>query len=488
MVSARRAGDYGFAVLVTGAAVVLPLALPHYVQQPAVFLVFSLAVMSASLRGGLGPGLLATLLGGAGCLYWFIEPRDSFQLSSPHDAVALALFFLVGSCVSGIAAALHGFRRSLRRSNDELLRADRRKDEFLAMLGHELRNPMAAIRHSTSLLDDPRPDVAQRARRILDRQGRLVSRLVDDLLDATRLTTGKMALHIARVQLNPLVARALESSASALGNGAAPVIHFAPAPGDVWLEADPQRIEQVVENLVGNAVKFTQEGGEISVETASEGGSAVIRVSDTGVGIPPERLGRLFVMFEQLDEPRGRERGLGIGLALVKQLVGLHGGTVEARSEGHGKGSQFTVRLPRAATPPAPEPSIEVEAPTHPVRRLLIVEDNPDAADVLAALLRSWGNEVAVASDGVSALAEARAHPPEIVLMDLGLPGLDGFEVARRLREMSETRSAYIAAVSGFGGADDRRHAKAAGFDAYLIKPVDPQALQRLLSQPSIRS
>ena len=382
---------------------------------------------------------------------------------------------------------------------EELRRKDQRKDEFLAMLAHELRNPLAAIRNAVALGSDP-TDAAEIewAMEVINRQMRQLSRLIDDLLDMSRITQGKVQL-----RKEPLDAAAILNSAvetvRPLMEERQHELTVALRPGTLQLEADPTRLEQIVVNLLANAAKYTEKGGEISLRARQEDGKIVIRVRDNGVGIPTEKLPQMFELFAQGDRTLARsEGGLGIGLTLVRSLTEMHGGTVEAFSEGQNRGSEFVVRLP--ASPAAPPPVTEAVVPggssrpartpaaapqaTPPAgntRRVLVVDDNVDSARGTALILSRYGYDVRVAYDGPGALSAAQEHRPEFVLLDIGLPGMDGYEVAQRLRQDTTMAAVRLVAVSGYGQESDRRRSQEAGFDQHLVKPVDPGALLELL-------
>ncbi len=370
----------------------------------------------------------------------------------------------------------------------ELQEVDRRKDEFLAMLAHELRNPLAPITNAVQILKMPQADAAVigRARDMMERQVQQLTRLVDDLLDVSRIMRGKIELRKERLDLAAAVTRAVETAQpliEASGHELTVSLPSEPVP----LDADPVRLAQVIANLLNNAAKYTEPGGKIWLTAAREGDEAVVRVKDTGIGIAPALLAHIFDLFVQADHARGRAQGgMGIGLTLVRSLVGLHGGRVEAHSDGPNRGSEFVIRLPalpqagqsRAAEPAAPPDA----APAR--RRVLVVDDNADAADSLALVLRLEGQEVCVAHDGTKALELAAAFRPEVVFLDLGMPGMDGYEVARRLRGQPGLEQVVLVALTGWGQDEDRRRTREARFDHHLTKPADPEALRRLLSGP----
>jgi PAS domain S-box-containing protein len=369
-----------------------------------------------------------------------------------------------------------------------LREADRRKDEFLAMLAHELRNPLAPITSSVQVLNllGPRDGRLQDARDTIDRQVRHLARLVDDLLDVSRLSTGKVKLQKTPVELAVVLARAAETSRPLIDSRRHELTVAVPDES-VWVDADPTRLAQVVANLLNNAAKYTEEGGRIGLAVEREGSEAVVRVRDNGVGIPAEMLGQVFDLFTQVD--RGLDRaqgGLGIGLTLVRSLAEMHGGRVTAHSDGAGRGSEFVLRLPalpeppRPAEPRGPRPAGRTQAPP---RRVLVVDDNVDAAESLAVFLRATGHEVHTAYDGRAALRQAEALGPEVVVLDIGLPGMDGYEVARRLRQQEGLKQPFLVALTGYGQDEDRRRSAAAGFDVHLVKPADPDTLHDLVAR-----
>ena len=368
-------------------------------------------------------------------------------------------------------------------------RANRAKDEFLAMLGHELRNPLSAIGSAVAVLERLRLDDLRgtRATQVIARQTQHLARLMDDLLDVGRVVTGKITLERRAMDLMAAARRAVATLRAA----GVTERHDVSVDGrPVWVDGDTTRLEQVVTNLVSNALKFTPTGGTIRVWVGTEDGGAVLRVSDTGVGMGAELLPRIFDLFVQGDQlPERPSGGLGIGLTLVRQLVDLHGGRVEARSAGAGQGSVFTIRLPCAPL----EAGVRSGAPdvALPSFRILIVEDNADARDMLLALLSLERHEVYTASDGPAGVDAAVRLRPEVALVDIGLPGLNGYEVARRIRATEAGRAMKLIALTGYGQREDTRQAREAGFDLHLVKPVEPRrlddALRALLPSPDQR-
>jgi PAS domain S-box-containing protein len=372
---------------------------------------------------------------------------------------------------------------------EEALReADRKKDEFLALLAHELRNPLAPIRTALEIERQPGVDesAVSRARETMARQLTNMVRLIDDLLDVSRITKGKIELRRERVELATVLVAAVETSRPLIDAGRHQLTTHLPA-SPVWLDADPTRLAQVVANLLNNAAKYTPEGGHIQLSAAvvaAQGGKSFveIRVADNGTGIPQDLLPRMWEMFAQADRTIGRAQGgLGIGLTLVKRLVELHGGTVSAQSGGRDQGSEFTIRLPVADGASASTPRPRVGIPPTARRRILVVDDNEDGLETLATLLELSGHEVRTAPDGPSALVAATDFRPDIVLMDIGLPGMDGYEVARRLRAIPDFQTTRLIALTGWGQDADREQSRDAGFDLHLVKPVDPTELRRVL-------
>jgi PAS domain S-box-containing protein len=362
----------------------------------------------------------------------------------------------------------------------EVDQASRTKDEFLAMLGHELRNPLSAITTAVALLD--RKGLApERAREIIGRQARHLTELVDDLLDVARVTTGKIVLVREPIDLAGAVGHTMATLAAG-GRTARHSVIVEAEP--VWVHADETRLEQVITNLVLNAVKYTPEGGRVRVEVRADAGHARLVVEDDGQGIAEDVLPRIFDLFVQGEQPPDRAQGgLGIGLTLVRRLAELHGGTVHAASAGPGRGSTFTVRLPRIS-PPALAPAPRPDRAPGTARRVLVVEDNADGREMLVRTLALAGHEVHVADDGPTGVAAALRVQPEVALIDLGLPGFDGYEVARRIRATG-AKPVRLIAVTGYGREADQRRASEAGFDGYLIKPVDPERLRAALESPA---
>jgi signal transduction histidine kinase len=378
----------------------------------------------------------------------------------------------------------------VRKRDEEALReADRRKDDFLATLSHELRNPLAPIRNAVELMSRAPgdPAVAARARAVLERQLRQLVRLVDDLLDVSRITRGKMELRREAVELHAALASAIETAQPLVESGALELT-VARAPGPVHVSGDFVRLSQVFANILNNAARYTDRGGRIAIEVGVEDASAVVRVRDTGIGIRPEALDRIFQPFERMPDgsaESGSRGGLGIGLSLVRGLVELHGGRVEARSDGPGCGSEFVVRLPLAEASPENSAAEPRPAPAGGVlvRRVLVADDSRDSAETLAMVLRAHGHEVHVVGDGEAAVEAVAAFAPQVALLDIGMPRLSGYEAAERIRREPWGRRTFLVALTGWGQEEDRQRAHAAGFDVHLTKPVDPAALNALVAR-----
>jgi signal transduction histidine kinase/CheY-like chemotaxis protein len=411
-------------------------------------------------------------------------PRSSNpqQLSAIGNVILLERPLQPISMVSAARSALHARKRQYE-ARAELMfqqRAVRERDQFLAMLGHELRNPLAAISMASRL--EQQTKGASKNHDIIDRQLGHLTRLVDDLLDVARVTSGKIFLRCQDTDLVALVRRCI-AQLSATSDGKS--IQFEEPDEEVWIYADPVRIEQVVTNLLNNALKYSGSGSQVRVVVSATNEQAQLRVRDSGIGLEPQMIGRVFDLFTQAEGSLDRSQGgMGIGLTLVRNLVELHEGSVNVTSAGLGHGSEFSVQLPRQAR--AAESSEEVQHAPQPVLEaavdeVLIVEDNEDSRELLAAILTQRGYRVSTAEDGQSGIDGALAHRPQVLLVDIGLPGIDGYGLARAVR--SELGShVYMVALTGYGQPQDRSRALDAGFDVHLTKPVDIDALERLLA------
>jgi signal transduction histidine kinase/CheY-like chemotaxis protein len=375
-----------------------------------------------------------------------------------------------------------------KRAEESLKEADRAKNEFLATLAHELRNPLAPIRAAVKILQlksEPAPE-SRSALDVIERQTRQMTRLIDDLLDIARITSNKLELRRAPIELSQVIAAAVETSRPLIEQRGHKLIVKAPAV-PIHINGDLVRLAQVVSNLLNNAAKYTERGGRIWLESGRNKGAAVIKILDTGVGISAEALPRIFEMFTQASRANESRSGLGIGLTLVKRLVEMHDGTITAHSDGPGKGSEFIVRVPEAlpTTPPAAR-AAKAKLKSRNARgkpiRILVVDDNQDSADSLGMLMKLLGNDVRIVNDGLAAVAVANEFEPQVVLLDIGLPTLNGYEAARKFRKQPWGAKAVLVAVTGWGEAVDRQKSKKAGFDHHLVKPVEPDVLTTLLA------
>lgn len=453
------------------------------------------AVAIATRTGGRRAAGLASLAGLLATEYFFVAPRWAFRMDGPaligmalYAATCAAIVAVIGApapvdakdvVADGEVAALQHSARSLRE-------ADRRKDEFLAVLAHELRNPLAPIRVGVEVLRQRAgdPHAVDDVRGVIERQVAHLVRLVDDLLDVSRITRGQWPLRRQVADLGDVLRTAIESTRPSIDAAGLRFTVSLPAT-PLRVTGDPVRLAQVVGNLLANAAKYTEPGGHVWLTAALEGERIVVAVRDTGIGLTAEQCASVFDMFSQT--ARGRERaqgGLGIGLALVQEIVTRHGGRVDVRSDGPGCGSTFTVSLPSSddAVPAAVAAVDPVAAPAGRPWRVLLVDDVQDAADSLATMLTLMGHETRTAYDGRAAVEVAEAFRPDLMVLDIGLPIFDGFEVARRVRQAPWGRHAVLVALTGWAQDGARRHGLEAGFDHYWTKPVEPQAIEALLS------
>ena len=378
--------------------------------------------------------------------------------------------------------AMKRAEEALQRANDELRESARRKDEFLATLAHELRNPLAPIANAVEILGLklPADETLESARGVIERQVGLMVRLIDDLLDVSRITSGKLGLRKRRVALAGVVEQALETSRPHV-RGHEFTVSLPPQP--VFLEADPVRLAQVLSNLLNNACKYTPSGGQIRLTAERADGRVIVRVRDNGIGIAREHLPHVFDMFSQAAPALERAQGgLGIGLALARALTQLHEGSIEAHSEGANAGSEFVVSLPAFDEGPEPRHKRESFAATSTARRILVVDDNRDSATSLALLLRMAGHAVEVANDGPGAIQAASSYKPDLILLDIGLPGMNGYDACRAIRALPGGQTIVIGALTGWGQQEDHRRSREAGFDAHLVKPVEQEALLALIA------
>ncbi|HEY9421339.1 MAG TPA: ATP-binding protein, partial [Thermoanaerobaculia bacterium] len=417
---------------------------------------------------------------------WILAHSENLKFDAEDVRILGSLAKFAGAAYQALTSL-----KCLKATQERLEEADRRKDEFLAVLAHELRNPLAPIRNAIEILS--REDAAETDRRgarcMIERQTRQMARLVDDLLDVSRITRGRIELRKERVDLAAVVQSAIETSRPMIEASGHRLTIALPS-GPVPVEVDPTRLAQVIANLLNNAAKYTPRDGQVFVTAERAGGEAVVRVRDTGIGISRPMLSRIFEMFIQADSSLERAHGgLGIGLALARRLIEMHGGTLEAFSAGPGLGSEFVVRCPVAVEAPEsleePERGAGAAAARGSRRRVLVVDDNEDAADSLGVLLEMMGHEVRTAYDGIAAVAKTAEFVPDVVLLDIGLPGMNGYEAARRIRQQPSGRGMRLVALTGWGQEEDKRRSREAGFDVHITKPLDPALLERLLTGAS---
>ncbi len=472
------------------------------VAYPVHYLIFP-AVIWAALR--LGQHATATLVLGAlivtiiGTLYGrgpFVGPSlnvSLLQVTLFVAVVAVTGLFLGAATAernraerrrSADYARLRSSEERLARQAEELAAADRRKDEFLAVLGHELRNPLAPLQNALELLAraGSDPAILNQVRGLMERQMRHLVRLVDDLLDVARIRSGKIVLELERVELSAMISSAVELARPQIDARDHKLEVELPT-HDVWIQGDRTRLPQLLTNLLNNSAKYSQTGGLITVSCSSEAQQATVRVRDTGIGMTPEALANVFELFAQAAGPQHTvQGGLGVGLSLARSIAELHGGTLTARSEGPGKGSEFLLQLPLSRAPERSGGHAAAAARVAAERRILIVDDNIDAADSLGIMLAHAGHEVRIAYGGRQALETAARFTPDTMILDLGMPEMDGYAVARAVRSNPQLRHVRLIALSGYGQEEDRRRTSAAGFDQHLVKPVMFDVLNRALS------
>ena len=475
----QRLLDYAVAVCVTAAMIAVREALSGWLGRSAPFLSSIAAVLIASFRGGLGPGLIATALSAAASDFFFVPPLFSLRVEKLIHGADLIMFVAIGVLISLLCEKRLRLIRQLRE-------ADRRKDEFLAVLGHELRNPLAPISNSIELWPLVDKDRAQMKslRETMQRQVGQMVRLIDDLMDVSRINHGKIELRRQSLNLATVVSNAIETHESFIKSCGHELSVAMPAT-PVLVDGDSVRLTQVIGNIIHNAAKYTECNGSICVVLERRRNDAVVRVKDSGQGIRADMVTRIFEMFEQVDRASGRSHGgVGIGLTLAKRLIELHGGSIEAKSEGLGKGSEFVITVPALSGPcdgqhlttASPE-----DMPKLQRHHILVVDDMEESASTLVSLLRAIGQNAYAAHNGPAAVESAHENRPDIVILDVAMPGMDGLETARRIRETT-FHDLILVALSGYGQDEDRRRALAAGFDHYLTKPLDVAALRELLS------
>jgi signal transduction histidine kinase len=468
---------------------------------PVHYLIFP-AVIWAALR--LGQHATATLVFGslAVTIVATIAGRGPFVTTSIGASLLQVALFMAVVAVTGLFlgaataernraerrrsedyARLRSSEERLARQADELAAADRRKDEFLAVLGHELRNPLAPLQNGLQLLALGGNDQAlvTHSRQLMERQLRHLVRLVDDLLDVARIRSGKIVLELERVELAPMITSAVELARPLIDSRNHDLQVVLP-PETLWTDADKIRLPQLLANLLNNAAKYTDEGGSITLSVAQLESQIVVSVRDTGIGMDTESLANVFELFAQAAGPaHAVQGGLGVGLSLARSIAELHGGVLSAHSEGLGKGSQFVLRLPAAAAPEAGVSAASHSGELALRQRILVVDDNVDAAESLGTMLAYSGHDVRVAHGGVEALSTAREFAPNVMILDLGMPEMDGYAVARAVRSDPRFAATRLIALSGYGQAEDRRRTADVGFDEHLVKPVEHDVLNAAL-------
>jgi signal transduction histidine kinase len=498
---------YGVAAVGIIASALLYAAIDRLLDGGTPFLAFTPAVMAAAWFGGLGPGLFATILGGLIGNFFWVAPLYTFVIVSPHEWIHTFVFYAVGIALSLMS-------RSLERARANAVAANGAKDHFLAVLSHELRNPLSAIVAASSALEENTRlgDEGRHDLKIIRRNVTLQALLIDDLLDISRVSHGKILLQFEVCAAQEVLGHALDGCrADALAKGLN--IRIETTAASAYVRADPARLQQIFWNLLRNAIKFTPSGGTVIARSKNEIGplgeaTLIVEVQDTGRGIPPQDLWRIFEPFEQGSsiEPQ-KAGGLGLGLALCKALVALHGGTIRASSPGAGQGATFTVELPTVPTPAAPPPpqvspvidikpandephlqlpasaldATNTDAPSHSRVRILLVEDDPDSGPLLLRLLRHSGYDVTLASRLDLALREARRQRIDLLISDLSLPDGNGIDLLREIRARQPVRGIC---VSGYGSEVDQETTRRAGFERHLVKPVTIQALREAIEEP----
>ncbi len=501
---------YGAALGATALAWGLRLALAPFLGSRLAFVTFVAACLFAAWYGGIGPGFFSSALGGALAVGFFQHPtRPDPDLAFSLGGYAFICLVCIGfvewnsrnherfarsealgrASLETSLAERKELEEALRARLDELGIVNRRKSEFLAALAHELRNPLAPVSNAIEVLErDPDGPTRARMLAVLRHQSARLAHVVDDLIDVSRIEQGRVDLRMEAVDFAEPVRHAIAACESALG-AAHPSLSASLPVNPVWVRGDADRLEQIVLNLLQNALKYTPSDGHVWVSLGEESGEAVLRVRDDGYGIPTDLLEKIFDLFAQAPQPLARTQGgLGIGLSLARTLVERHGGKVSATSQGPGLGSEFAVRLPRSEAPDREEKPVSESAgpASHPLR-VLVVEDNADMRDSMRDLLRLWGHVSEGAADGLEGLAQVLLFKPDVALVDLGLPRMDGFEVARQIRRQTPGRDVLLIALSGYGQPADREAAEAAGFDRHIVKPPNLLELEGLLAREAKR-
>ncbi|MEZ6065604.1 MAG: ATP-binding protein [Planctomycetaceae bacterium] len=490
---------YTFAIGSTIAATWFRLLLEPLVGDRVPFGLYFLSVLLTAWIGGIGPSVAALVLGVLAAAHFIIPPDGSLLVEHPADMFALVVYSMVGAVLIALFHQITGNQKFADRQSKEneqlaarLKDADRCREEFMALLAHELRNPLAPIRTGLELLErkglDPRREKS--IRKSMRRQLEQLVRIVGDLLDVSRFHRGHLELKCETIDLSRVIDMAVETVQPSADEQEHKLKFHRPR-DPVYVHGDHLRLTQVVSNLLGNAVKYTPRGGKIQITLESTGREACLQVIDNGIGIARDAQSRIFDIFTQADTTNTREYGgLGLGLAIVKYLVAMHNGTVDVHSEGPGRGTRFWITMPVAPPPKSPladsgEFDISQTVVLPPGTRVLIVDDNHDAAETLASVLVFEGFATFQAADGPSALQSFDNFQPQIVLLDLGMPGMDGYEIARCMRRRTSTLQPRIIAVTGWGGDDIRRRVMEAGMDHHLVKPVDMGELLQVISGAS---
>jgi signal transduction histidine kinase/ActR/RegA family two-component response regulator len=418
-----------------------------------------------------------------------VDDLETVRVRKDGSRVEVSLSISPIKDATGVVVGASKIARDIterKRAEEALREADRRKDRFLALLAHELRGPLAPLSNTLEILKRAADtELVRQSGATMERQLHQMTRLIDDLLDTGRISQGKLDLRRKQVELASVIHQAVEACRPAIESARQEIVVTLPH-RPAYLDADSMRLAQVFGNLLSNASKYSDPGSRIALTAEQQGGDVVVSVKDTGIGIPSGMLDTIFDMFTQVDQSLERTRGgLGIGLTLVRQLVELHGGSVQAFSEGLGRGSEFVVRLPVLSAAPKSQPREAVTSTGSPTsgHRILVVDDNRDAAGSLAMLLQMTGNETHIAYDGVEAVHAAETFKPDVVLLDIGLPKLNGYDTCRRIREQPWGKDMMLIALTGWGQEADRQRSRDAGFDGHLVKPVDYAALMKLLAE-----
>ena len=512
--SKRSVSSYGFAIAAVTVAVLVRWLLDPWLgdDQPLVTLFGAVAV--AEWLGGPYPTVVGAVLGYLVCDWLFQAPRGAIGVENLQNVIGFIAYLISCAVIVGFGEVMRRARmraerlgeelreevtrrkRSedvLRDYADQLKQADRHKNQFLATLAHELRNPLGPISNAAQLLKEIRPSDPELiwSREVIERQVEYMVRLLDDLLDVNRISRNKLELRKTRITLAGVVQNAIETSRSHIDDACHELTVSLPTE-PTYIEADAIRLAQVFSNLLNNAAKFTREGGKIWLSVERKGNEIAVSVKDNGIGIQPEMLPHVFEMFSQAEPLYERSHeGLGIGLWLVKSLVEMQGGFITAQSDGVGKGSEFTVRLPVITshmTIASGHAREDDESQRGKIYRILVVDDQKNAADILAKLLKKKGHDVQTAYDGEEALLAAETFRPEVVLLDIGMPKMNGYEVCRQIRKQPWSEGMYLIAVSGWGQEQDRRGSTEAGFDYHLVKPVHSANLMKILDSISTSS